>query len=168
MNERFQNDSVVDIRRTIISARKEAGISQTELANSIGVRVATISDFECGKSEIRTDTLNKIINALSLRISTFYKNVFPSLQDMREDAVDTARLLLSHFDSYVSLKSITQDEMFDLTQKEHILSLHNMSDKTFEYTHKNGGIDYCGWYQYYRQLVTVEFTVLKSEQQNKK
>jgi transcriptional regulator with XRE-family HTH domain len=48
-------------------ARERAGLTQTELADAVGVRQATISDLETGKSRrIELDLLEKLAAELSV------------------------------------------------------------------------------------------------------
>ena len=46
--------------------RREAGISQKDLARLINVRIATISDFENGKSGINSHTLDEMFPILGI------------------------------------------------------------------------------------------------------
>jgi transcriptional regulator with XRE-family HTH domain len=48
--------------------RRENGISQKDLATAIGARIATISDFENGKSGINSTTLDKIFPLLGISL----------------------------------------------------------------------------------------------------
>jgi transcriptional regulator with XRE-family HTH domain len=48
--------------------RKENGISQKELAAAIGARIATLSDFENGKSGISSKTLDQIFPLLGISL----------------------------------------------------------------------------------------------------
>jgi len=56
------------INKTISERRKSLGITQKELAEKIGVRNATISDFENGKYNLGSDKLESILEALNLSI----------------------------------------------------------------------------------------------------
>lgn len=56
------------IREKIIHYRKEQSLTQTDLAQKVGVRQATISDFENGKYNLRSDLLEKILIVLNLDI----------------------------------------------------------------------------------------------------
>ncbi len=60
---------MTELRKQIAAFRKEAAISQKQLAESIGVRPATISDFENGKSNLGSDKLKKIMQVLNLTLS---------------------------------------------------------------------------------------------------
>jgi transcriptional regulator with XRE-family HTH domain len=54
------------LREHIIKARKEQGYTQCSLASKIGVRQATISEFESGKHALRSDILEKILQILEI------------------------------------------------------------------------------------------------------
>jgi transcriptional regulator with XRE-family HTH domain len=55
------------------------GMTQQELAKKSGITQASISSFEAGTHEIRTDTLRKICKALDVEISYIVGNsVFKS------------------------------------------------------------------------------------------
>ena len=55
-------------KHIIISERKRQGLTQSLLAEKVGVRQATISDFESGKTELGSDTLQQIISILGIDI----------------------------------------------------------------------------------------------------
>lgn len=57
------------IRETIIARRKELGYTQKNVAELAGVRKATISDFENGKSNLSSNLLEKVMKVLNLTIS---------------------------------------------------------------------------------------------------
>ena len=56
------------IREQVIKARKEQGLTQKDLALKVGVRTATISDFERGKYNLGSDILEKILESLNIEI----------------------------------------------------------------------------------------------------
>ncbi|MFW9927906.1 MAG: helix-turn-helix domain-containing protein [Candidatus Thorarchaeota archaeon] len=49
--------------------RKSLGLTQKEVAEQIGVRNATISDFEKGKRNLGSDKLEQLLPILQLTIS---------------------------------------------------------------------------------------------------
>lgn len=56
---------VTPIQLTLRALREKAGLTQVELAERVGVRQATISDLETGKStRIEFDLLDKLCEAL--------------------------------------------------------------------------------------------------------
>lgn len=58
------------IREAIIARRKELGISQLELAERVGCRPATLSDFEREKKEMRSGLIEKILATLQLEVTS--------------------------------------------------------------------------------------------------
>ena len=57
------------IREICKEKRLSLGITQAELARKVGVRKATISDFENGKANMRSSHLEKVLEILGLNIS---------------------------------------------------------------------------------------------------
>lgn len=57
------------INEIISERRKSLGITQIQLAEKIGIRNATISDFEKGKYNLGSDKLEAIMHELGLTIS---------------------------------------------------------------------------------------------------
>ncbi len=57
------------IRETCRKKREELEMSQSELAAQLGVRVATVSDFETGKTAISSNTLDRILEALEINLT---------------------------------------------------------------------------------------------------
>jgi HTH-type transcriptional regulator / antitoxin HipB len=64
-------------------ARRNAGLTQTELGQRIGLRQATISKLEKGESATRLSTLLDVLTALGLEI-TIAKRSRGSAQDIEE------------------------------------------------------------------------------------
>ena len=50
------------------AARKQKGLSQTELGKLLGVQAQTISNWENGKSEPNLKTINKLCDVLNIPI----------------------------------------------------------------------------------------------------
>lgn len=57
------------LREFIKKTRKQKGISQKDLAAGIGVRPATISEFEAGKYALGSDKIEKIFEILNISLS---------------------------------------------------------------------------------------------------
>lgn len=55
--------------------RRQAGLTQAQLASAAGVRVATISDIESGKSLGRVDVLRRIAGVLGVDIGDLVPDV---------------------------------------------------------------------------------------------
>jgi len=60
---------IADIAETVRLHRKEAGLSQKELADLAGVGKTAIFDIEKGKESVRLDTLVKVMDALNIKMS---------------------------------------------------------------------------------------------------
>ena len=58
------------INELIQERRKAMGISQKDLSEKADIRVATLSDFEKGKSGLNSNTLEKIMEILNLEIKS--------------------------------------------------------------------------------------------------
>ena len=65
------NEFTLEMGKLIRSAREEEGLSQTELAEKLSKRQATISDFETGKIEIGILTLVQLAIVFGKPISYF-------------------------------------------------------------------------------------------------
>jgi len=48
--------------------RQEAGLTQKELASLIGIRRATITDFENGKHGLSSNTLDEVFKLLKIKL----------------------------------------------------------------------------------------------------
>ncbi len=59
----------VEIGNIIKYHRKQAGLSQLELANLAGVGKTAIFDIEKGKPSVQLDTLIKVMDVLNIRIN---------------------------------------------------------------------------------------------------
>jgi HTH-type transcriptional regulator/antitoxin HipB len=57
-----------DIALAVLTHRKEAGLTQKQLADLAGVGKTVVFDIEKGKASIRFDTLMKVLEALSIEI----------------------------------------------------------------------------------------------------
>lgn len=57
-----------DFRQIIDDERKRLGLSQAELAARAGTYQANVSEYLCGKSDINTDTLKRLLAALGLEL----------------------------------------------------------------------------------------------------
>ncbi len=53
--------------------RKQQNLSQSEVANKVGLRQATISDFEKNPDKVTIETVFKIVTALGLEIQLLAK-----------------------------------------------------------------------------------------------
>lgn len=50
--------------QSLVKLRENRGLTQTKLANMIGVRPNTVSQYEAGKREPNLEILKKLVNVL--------------------------------------------------------------------------------------------------------
>ncbi|MGO9482359.1 MAG: type II toxin-antitoxin system Y4mF family antitoxin [Candidatus Kryptoniota bacterium] len=58
-----------EIAEAVRVHRKEAGLSQKQLADLAGVGKTAVFDIEKGKESVRLDTLVKVLDALNIRMN---------------------------------------------------------------------------------------------------
>lgn len=58
--------------------RKKHGITQTEIAKLVGIRAATISDFENKPESCKLETFFKILAALNLKVDVAARDQVPN------------------------------------------------------------------------------------------
>ncbi len=73
--------------------RKEAGLTQTEIARRLGVRQATYSAMECGRQKIFTDYLPIIAEALGVKISDLFNETVSQSSGTEQWAQDLLRMV---------------------------------------------------------------------------
>jgi len=61
--------------KRVAEVRKSKGVTQQELAESIGMSVVAIAYIETGKRWARLGTLNKIANSLKVRVADLFKDI---------------------------------------------------------------------------------------------
>jgi HTH-type transcriptional regulator/antitoxin HipB len=64
----------------VINQRKKLNLSQTEVANLVGLRQKTISAFENKPENTKLDTLFQILSALKLDISILQKDKITAIK----------------------------------------------------------------------------------------
>lgn len=68
-----RSDLICKLGKNIAYYRKDAGLSQEELAYKVDIMPATLSRIECGATDTSISTLEKIANALKVDISTLFE-----------------------------------------------------------------------------------------------
>ena len=58
-----------DMSKIVLFHRKKSGLSRNQLADLAGVGKTVIYDIEKGKETIRFSTLQKVLNALNIKIT---------------------------------------------------------------------------------------------------
>lgn len=96
----------MDLGSNIKKYRKEAGLTQKELAEILGVAVGTIQQYELGKRQPRLEMINRIAGALDMGVRRLYpdfsyeewKKTETYKDAQLQNALDPLRpQLMSHF-----------------------------------------------------------------------
>lgn len=120
------NEFTLEVGQLIKAAREEEGLSQTELAEKLSKRQATISDFENGKIEIGILTLVQLAIVFGKPISYFIPDMtfLVSISDihnkLEEEALALFRDIEHVGDPQLALKILqTLDDYFvEILDKE--------------------------------------------------
>ena len=105
------NEKAREMGLKIKNARSNAHVTQAELAHRLGVTAQSISQYERGVKIPKIDTLEKIANALEIKISCFYnlesqkEQMFPIWRDPNTDPpkVETEVLILYRRYDYLGI-----------------------------------------------------------------
>ncbi len=100
------------LREQIIKARKEQGYTQGSLASVIGVRQATISDFESGKRSLSSDILEKILQTLEINFMTIIEEKKMQLKLSGEIAAELISQGIANIDK------MSKSEILSLTESK--------------------------------------------------
>ncbi len=119
------NEFTIEMGKLIRAAREEEGLSQTELAEKLSKRQATISDFENGKIEIGILTLVQLAIVFGKPISYFIPEMtfLVSISDIHnkweEEALALFRSMEYEGDPHLALRLLkTLNEYFDETRDQ--------------------------------------------------
>lgn len=106
-------DLAKQLSTSLVVHRKQAGITQAELASAVGVETETISRFERGRHVPSVATLKRIANALSTTVSNLLGETEPS-KLMSEDQRMVMYWLgrLSELDRKFALEQFRQTSSF--------------------------------------------------------
>ncbi|GAB3883379.1 helix-turn-helix domain-containing protein [Spirosoma agri] len=66
-------DSKEKIGLLIRAARKQKGLTQKELGEKLGLAESTVTNYEAGKQNLTLDTLDKIAEALQVKLNISLK-----------------------------------------------------------------------------------------------
>lgn len=105
------NEKAREMGLKIKKARINANVTQAELAHRLGVTAQSISQYERGVKIPKIETLEKIANALGIKISCFYnlepqkEQMFPIWRDPNTDPpkVETEVLVLYRRNDYLGI-----------------------------------------------------------------
>lgn len=68
----MEKEAKQQVSEMIRVAREKKGISQSDLANILGVTRATVNGYESGRTSPTVTTLQRIANALGTTINIFF------------------------------------------------------------------------------------------------
>lgn len=124
----------------IRSARKEANMTQAELAQKVGLATITIRQYETGKREPRLSSLVSIASALNIPVARLYglnDPETPELQQALDEAIkesedEQGNIDLDSFQENLIRRATTvkYGDLIELRRKTDILYLEIMKDKT--------------------------------------
>ena len=149
------NEKAKEMGLKIKNARSNAHVTQAELAHRLGVTAQSISQYERGVKIPKVETLEKIANALGIKISCFYnlepqnKQMFPVWRDPDKDPpkVETEVLVLYRRYDYLGITTAQYEDGNVFAQD----SEWNWEDLTDWGTYDEERDDYRipeGWWEY--------------------
>lgn len=112
------NEKAKEMGLKIKNARSNAHVTQAELAHRLGVTAQSISQYERGVKIPKVETLEKIANALGIKISCFYnlepqnKQMFPVWRNPETDPpkVETEVLVLYRRYDYLGITTAQYED----------------------------------------------------------
>ena len=124
------------------SARREAGLSQNDLAIKLNVSASMIGQYESGKRNPKKDTIEKIANALNLGYS-YTKEGEPYFYDFvdtvhRPEYVENGKFNNAQYnnakkkriiENYDKLNYTGQDKLFDYAEDLTTIPKYQKDDK---------------------------------------
>lgn len=102
----------------IVKLRIERGLNQTELAKALNIPAGTLSNYEHGKREIRSDTLLKIADFFDVNVEylvgkTSYRQ---SLRSFEDALFETEYGHVTRGEFYAELEKIPPEKLAALNQ----------------------------------------------------
>ena len=105
------------------NARKEAGLTQSELAKILGVKQATVSKYESGEIDVTIAQLEQLADALNISLFSLLpeateeeKHEFERLQNVRLDKMFDTALEESIIHDFRSLNPEGQCQLIEYAQ----------------------------------------------------
>lgn len=148
----FKPESEMTLREIVVSRRKEAGLTQAELAEKSGLTQAQLSNFESGKSTLNSDSLDKLFAVLRMQYS-----------QTAEEQWNLAKLCAARLkergikDVYL----ITREEMAEIAGNEEILLLQVVPKKLYDMYIDSRIVSEQNTYNYFQALVGFHLACLK-------
>ena len=136
----------IDIVDQIIKIRKERGITQQQLANMTGILQPVIARVESKKSRPTIDFVQKILDALDLKITledSFYcpQEIMKLINGLKRERSSFGRSgdkTYSIGKKYVLKISDNIEQLKDEKEKSDWLSQYSLSGKTVKYVEEDG------------------------------
>ena len=100
----------------IKEARKQAGLSQKELADKLGISFQTLAQWETGKRNPKYDTLKRIADALGVSVNSFMTDV--QLQKPTERSMTAESDLVSAINGLQTLFAMSEAHRINLIDHE--------------------------------------------------
>lgn len=148
----FLPESEMTLREIVISRRKKAKMSQTELAEKTGLTQSQISEFESEKRSLGSDSLDKIFKVLKMK---YAQNSDAQWELAGLCATEIKRRGIKE------LGLITKEEMSEIGGNDEILLLQVINDKLYEQYVRAGILNESNTYNYFLALVRFRFACLK-------
>lgn len=114
----------MDFSDKLKSARKNAGLTQAQLAKKLGVTVQNYSQYETGKRNPKYETRQRILKAIGIDINELEPPTQEELERMRENARNA------------------DSERIEATEEERLSSLINHKAKMLDNSGKQKVVDY--------------------------
>ena len=142
------------LREQVIERRKSLKLTQAELAVKAGITQSQLSNFESGKSELNSSTLDKIFEVLRMQFSQ-------SASELWNLSEKCAELLKAK--GVKDASSIAKEEMAALADYEEILLLQVVSEKLYEQYVLSSIIDEHNTYNFFNTLVNFHLALIIKE-----
>lgn len=86
------NDIDVHLGKHLRRRRRLLGLTQQQLAETVGVRFQQIQKYECGANRISAARLWQLAEALEVPVSYFYDGLSTTRRDPRADATESGEM----------------------------------------------------------------------------
>lgn len=93
MEQGWSDERKHAIGRAVQRAREDAGLSQPELAQQMGVTPQAVSEWELGKNHIKAAQLDRVATVLGKPVEYFYGKPVPLASELVAVASQSAREL---------------------------------------------------------------------------
>ena len=112
--------------------RKEAGLTQIDLANSVGISQAHIAKIENSKVDPRLSTVNKILKVLSSKTTQLCRHVMTqNISTIESSNKATEAVRIMQFEDISQLPVVDGDSVMGvITEADVMTHLDNIENKT--------------------------------------